>query len=184
MAQDVFDCLLEVAPKYVDTITLPSGWMHRTELQTAVAGYAKPGSAFKRKYQDLEYQDLEYQDLEYQNSEHARPSKRSCTESNQDTRSGVGQQNEGERDTVVPANALLHEERAPNPPNHNAEQTASGMAGNEPSRGCDGRTESNGARAANSSTYLTDYMSPNTDDEQQRSTNGVTSGSGGSGRQS
>jgi 2-succinyl-5-enolpyruvyl-6-hydroxy-3-cyclohexene-1-carboxylate synthase len=48
MSQDVFDCLLEVAPKYVDTITLPSGWMHRTELQTAVAGYAKPGSAFKR----------------------------------------------------------------------------------------------------------------------------------------
>ena len=48
MAQDVFDCLLEVAPKYVDTSTLPSGWMHRTELQTAVAGYAQSGSAFKR----------------------------------------------------------------------------------------------------------------------------------------
>jgi hypothetical protein len=76
------------------------------------------------------------------------------------------------------------ESSAPDPPNHNTEQTASVMASNRPSRGSDGHTENNGARAANSSTYLSDYMSPNTDDEQQRSTNGVTPGSGGSGQHS
>jgi hypothetical protein len=74
MHQDMFGGLLEVAPKYVQTSTLPSGWMYRREFQAAVAGYAKPGSAFKRKYQDLEHQDLEHQNLE-----HASPSKRSCT---------------------------------------------------------------------------------------------------------
>lgn len=58
MAQDVFDCLLEVAPKYVDMSTLPSGWMHRTELQTAVAGNAKSKSAFKRS---MSYYPAEYQ---------------------------------------------------------------------------------------------------------------------------
>ncbi|KAI1525205.1 hypothetical protein PtrCC142_010765 [Pyrenophora tritici-repentis] len=84
----------------------------------------------------------------------------------------------------MPRSESNTESSAPGPPNHNAEQTASGMAGNGPNHGCDGRIEDNGARAANNPTYLSDFMSPNTDDEQQRSTNGVTSGSGGSGRQS
>ena len=74
------------------------------------------------------------------------------------------------------------ESSAPDPSNNNTEQTASVMASNRPSLGSDGHTENNGARAANRSTYLSDYMSPNTDDEQQRSTNGVTSGSGGRGQ--
>jgi hypothetical protein len=76
------------------------------------------------------------------------------------------------------------EPSAPDPPNQNTEQTASVMASNRPGHGSDGHTENNGARAANGSTYLSDYMSPNTDNEQHRSTNGVTSGSGGGGQDS
>ena len=76
------------------------------------------------------------------------------------------------------------ESLASDPPNYNTEQTASVMASNWPSRGSNGYTENNSARAVNSSTYLSDYMLPNTDDEQQRSTNGVTLGLGGSGQYS
>ncbi|KAI1676125.1 hypothetical protein KJE20_14291 [Pyrenophora tritici-repentis] len=109
MSQDVFDCLMEMAPKYIDTITLPSGWMHRTELRAAVAGYAKSGTAFKRTYQELEHEELEHQDLEP-----ARTSKRPCIdpEPNHGLRSGMGQQNEAQKLVVVPANSLSHEERA------------------------------------------------------------------------
>jgi hypothetical protein len=76
------------------------------------------------------------------------------------------------------------ETSAPNASNQNTERTASGVAGDGPNRRCDGCTQNNSARVANSSTYLSDYMLPNADDEQQRSTNGVTSGSGGSGQNS
>ncbi|XP_014550438.1 hypothetical protein COCVIDRAFT_115438 [Bipolaris victoriae FI3] len=58
MSQDVFACLMEMAPKYIDTITLPTGWMHRTELRAAVAGYAKSGTAFKRS---IQYHPNKYQ---------------------------------------------------------------------------------------------------------------------------
>jgi hypothetical protein len=76
------------------------------------------------------------------------------------------------------------ETSGPEPCNQDIERTASSVAGGGPNRGGDNCTENNGTRIANNSNYLSDHMSPNTDVEQQRSINGVTSGSVESGRQS
>jgi len=75
------------------------------------------------------------------------------------------------------------ETTAPDSSHQSTEPTAGGEAGEEPDRACNDCTQNDNASAANDSNYLSDHMSPNTD-EQQRSTNGVTSGSGGSGQNS
>jgi hypothetical protein len=76
------------------------------------------------------------------------------------------------------------ETSGPEPSNRNTERTVVSVADGEPNHGGDGCTENNGTRIANNSNYLSDHMSPNTDVEQQRSTDGGTSGSVERGRQS
>jgi hypothetical protein len=45
--QNVFDCVVKLAPQYVQSWAQP-GWLHRTEFQLAVTASAGKGSEFKR----------------------------------------------------------------------------------------------------------------------------------------
>jgi hypothetical protein len=45
--QNVFDCVMKLAPQYVQSWP-PSGWLHRTEFQLAVTASTGKGSEFKR----------------------------------------------------------------------------------------------------------------------------------------
>lgn len=82
----------------------------------------------------------------------------------------------------MPSSESNTESSDSNAPDRNEERTANGMAGNRPNCGYDACTENDGAE--NRSIYLSDHMSPNTNVEQQRSTNGINMESAGSGRQS